>query len=495
MESFAKFLNDSRNAGVVADAHGRGAAGELACGAVIDISLRFDQQEIVAAGFLASGSAAAVACASALTDLIAGDAWRKGAALPAERLAALVEGPDFRPETLTAAGFAIEALHAAFEDALGRGTFPRSEMSAGNMLVAMSGGVDSSVACLLAKSDYADVIGITMRLWSDPACGTADGSCCSPQAVRDARAVCHSLGVPHLCIDLSPQFKEVVVTDFLRQHAAGRTPNPCVTCNSAFRFPWLSRLADNLGAPRYATGHYARIEGSPAALYRACDEAKDQSYMLWGVAAEDLARLDTPLGGLTKEGVRRLAAEAGLATHDRPESQDICFIPDNDHRSFLRRQLPDYPGSGDIVDTFGRRLGSHDGYPAYTVGQRRGLGGGAAEPLYVLRTEPASNTIVAGPHDELAANAVAIESMIVSVGLSAGDRVEAQLRYNSPALPAVIETLEPGRCTLRLEKPGIAVAPGQSAVLYRGDRLLAGGIITPAPEHSGRRGAATRSSA
>jgi tRNA-specific 2-thiouridylase len=477
MDRFISHLNDDRYAGVLDNAHGRGAAGDPACGAVFDISLRFDKQKIAAARFLASGSAAAVACGSALTGLITGCTWREVAALSAEALAAEVGEAKSKPEILTAASFAVEALHAAIEDALRRGTFPRSETQAGSIIVAMSGGVDSSVACLLARKDYADTIGLTMRLWSDPACGEAEGSCCSPQAVRDARAVCHQLGIPHLTVDLRDEFRETVVKDFLDAHVAGLTPNPCALCNSDFRFPWLSRLADVIGAARVASGHYARIAGDPPELRRAADEAKDQSYMLWGVAAADLKRLDLPLGGLQKDEVRRLAAGAGLATHDRPESQDICFIPDNDHRSFLKRQLPEHPGCGDIIDTSGRRLGSHAGYLDYTVGQRRGLGGGAAEPLYVLRTEPESNTVVAGPRDELAVYQVGIEAMVSSVPLSVGERVEAQLRYNSLQLPAVIEAIGEGRCRLRMEKPAIAVAPGQSAVMYRGDRLLAGGII------------------
>ena len=360
----------------------------------------------------------------------------------------------------------------------------------------MSGGVDSSTACLLLHEAGSRVIGVTMRLWSDPDCETmASGDslpaagCCSPDAIRDAREVCHSLGLPHLTVDYRDDFADTVVDDFVSEYLAGRTPNPCTRCNGYFRFPELERLADHLGAAKIATGHYACMEEvhraaregteeDVAFLARGRDRAKDQSYMLWSIPPGILPRLEFPLGGLTKQETRALARRAGLSVHARPESQDVCFIPDDDYRRFLRARGRELPGEGDIVDTRGKLLGKHRGYIDYTVGQRRHLGVSAPEPLYVLATEPGVNLVVAGSHDELALTRLRIGQIntFIPAGEIPGEGLSVQIRYNSGPVPVRVRE-GAGEWLLELETPVYGVAPGQSAVIYDGELLIAGGVI------------------
>jgi len=339
--------------------------------------------------------------------------------------------------------------------------------------VAMSGGVDSAVA-LLRAGEHA--VGVTLRLWLDPAGPDSERACCSPSAVIAARQTCHRLGLPHVTLDLREAFRRAVVTPFVRGYAKGETPNPCTRCNGSFRFAELLAFASRVGAVQLATGHYARIveRDGLRLLARATDPAKDQSYMLARLDPRLLGRVWFPLGAQTKGETRAEAAAAGLAVAQRPDSQEACFLAGDDYRAFLGRQgLRE--SSGRIVDDAGNDLGRHDGYWRFTPGQRRGLGVAAAEPLYALRTEPETNTVVVGPRAALARRSVSVRGrLFVPV-----DRAAAKLRYRSPAVGATVETTG-GGFRLQLDEAAYGVAPGQAAVLYDGDVVVGSGLVTAA---------------
>jgi len=489
-------------------AHGNGRAGETGCGAAIEVALRFAGQDFIEAWVSGAGPDEALEAAQTLEKLLKGSNWQQAASISPEHLAAEIQnlessgnsgleqetgwrlpgaGTRHRARQLVAAGFAVEALHRAFEDALRRDTFPVADQTDENtVLVAMSGGVDSSVACLMEKERGRQVIGLTMRLWSDPACQEDTGSsCCSPLSIRDARAVCHQLGIPHLTVDLAGEFEEMVVEPFVQAYLSGQTPNPCTACNGNFRFPELVALADRLGAARVASGHYACITCTPAGarIARGADAGKDQSYMLWAISPPALERLEFPLGEINKDETRTRARQAALPTHARPESQDICFIPDGDHRRFLRSRSVALPGPGRIVGADGVTIGRHTGFTDYTVGQRRGLGGGATEPLFVIATRTAENEIVAGTHEELAVSSVVIRNVNMFVPadeLVAAEGLSLQARYRSEPVAARVQKIAEGQLTIKTQSPLFGVAPGQSAVLYCADEVLAAGIIVSA---------------
>jgi tRNA-specific 2-thiouridylase len=337
--------------------------------------------------------------------------------------------------------------------------------------VALSGGVDSAVALLRARPN---AVGVTLRLWIDPDGPDAERACCSPSAVVAARETCHALGLPHVTLDLREEFRRAVVEQFVGAYARGETPNPCVRCNGSFRFDELLAFADRIGAARLATGHYARIveRGGRPLLARATDAAKDQSYMLATVDPALLGRLWFPLGSQTKDETRAEAAAAGLAVASRGESQDACFLAGDDYRSFLARHGL-VPRRGRVVDQGGREVGGHDGHWRFTVGQRRGLGVAAAEPVYALRADARTNTVVVGPRAALARTRVSVAGALHE-GTS---RVEAKLRYRSPAVAATVEPTATG-FELRLDAPVFGVAPGQAAVLYDGDVVVGSGVVT-----------------
>jgi tRNA-uridine 2-sulfurtransferase len=339
--------------------------------------------------------------------------------------------------------------------------------------VAMSGGVDSAVA-LLRAGEHA--VGVTLRLWLDPAGPDSERACCSPSAVIAARETCHRRGLPHVTLDLREEFRRAVVTPFVRGYARGETPNPCIRCNGSFRFAELLAFADRIGAERLATGHYARIaeRDGRRLLARATDPAKDQSYMLARLDPHMLDRIWFPLGEQTKEETRAEAAAAGLAVARRADSQEACFLAGDDYRAFLGRQgLAAVEGS--IVDEAGNELGRHDGYWRFTAGQRRGLGVAAAEPLYAVRTEPRTNTVVVGPRRALARRSVSVRGrLFVPV-----DRAAAKLRYRSPAVDASVEATTAG-FRLQLDADAYGVARGQAAVLYDGDVVVGSGLVTSA---------------
>jgi tRNA-specific 2-thiouridylase len=317
---------------------------------------------------------------------------------------------------------------------------------------------------------------VTLRLWLDPNGPDAERACCSPGSVIAARELCHSLGRPHVTLDLREQFRRAVVTPFVRGYARGETPNPCIRCNGAFRFAELLAFAQRVGAATLATGHYARIveRSGRLLLARAVDASKDQSYMLATLEPRLLARIAFPLGSQTKDETRAEAARAGLAVARRADSQEACFLAGDDYRAFLGRHgLDARPGR--LVDEEGRELGEHDGFWRFTPGQRRGLGVAAAQPLYALETDARTNTVTVGPRAALARTTVEARGRIYA----SAEHVDVKLRYRSPAVGADVEPTGAG-FRLRLDEPAFGVARGQAAVLYDGDVVVGAGLVTSA---------------
>jgi tRNA-specific 2-thiouridylase len=490
----AENMNDNKreNDKLHRSADGVGYAGEAGCGARIWLAVNFSGDRIEKASATAEGAATAVAAASAIAENITGTDWREAARLGvADIIAPITKASgdggkqECPPERVAA--IAIEALHGALEDALRSERFPVAEVAdPETVIVAMSGGVDSSTACVLEQRAGKNVIGVTLRLWSDPEVSSGGASCCSPSSIEDAREVCHQLGVPHLTFDCSDLFEREVVEYFTSEYRRGRTPNPCTYCNGSFRFPLLMRLAARLGAARVATGHYARVKSLEHSgtflLVRGADRIKDQSYMLWGIDGDILEFIDFPVGGMIKTQTRAIAAEARLDVHERPESQEVCFIPDDDYRRFLRTRIADVPGEGDIVDLNGKVLGRHGSIIDYTVGQRRGLGISAPEPLYVIRTDPRRNLVVVGSRDDLEVTTIDIDGVNRYLSRSEIDDCMVQVRYNSDAVPGKVNwyvtASDEDQAQILLKQPVLGVAPGQSAVLYHGDTVVAGGVIS-----------------
>ena len=352
------------------------------------------------------------------------------------------------------------------------------------VLVAMSGGVDSGVAAALLAEQGHDVTGVTLRLWCHGQTPAAPRACCTLEAIEQARAVARRLGFPHFVVDAEEAFRARVLQPFLDDYAAGRTPYPCALCNQHLKFGDLFARLDPLGADRLATGHYARLEpladGTPA-LRRAADAAKDQSYALALTPRAALPRLLFPLGALTKGEVREHGRRLGLALWDRPESQDLCFVPDGDYAGFIRRSLGETRGTapGPFEDSGGRRLGTHRGIIHYTVGQRRGLGLAAAEPLYVLAVDAGRNAVVVGPRAALLAPGLVTARVhwLTDAPPADGARAVVRIRYHHGGADATLHPRADGACEARFEQPQAAVTPGQLAVFYDGDRVLGGAAI------------------
>jgi tRNA-specific 2-thiouridylase len=371
----------------------------------------------------------------------------------------LLEAAAVSGETL-----AVDALANAIGPAV------RASADPSRVAVAMSGGVDSAVALLHAGPN---AVGVTLRLWLDPEGPSAERACCSPDAVIAAREACHALGRPHVTLDLREEFRRAIVEPFVRGYARGETPNPCISCNGSFRFAELLSFAERAGAARLATGHYARIvrHRGRLLLARGVDARKDQTYMLGRLDPALLDRIWFPLGEQTKAQTRAEAAAAGLAAAGRAESQEACFLAGGDYRSFLERR--GLNGEGPVVDEDGRELGRHDGVWRFTPGQRRGLGVASTVPLYALRTDAASSTLVVGPRESLATTSVSARGrLFVDV-----EQVEAKLRYKSPGVGARVV---PGGNGFRLEldQPAFGVATGQAAVLYDEGVVVGSGLIT-----------------
>ncbi|HEY7768755.1 tRNA 2-thiouridine(34) synthase MnmA [Longimicrobium sp.] len=356
------------------------------------------------------------------------------------------------------------------------------------VLVAMSGGVDSSVAAALLVEQGYNVIGATMKTFcyseSESEANGPSKTCCGLDGILDAKRVADRLGIPHYVFDVEKEFTRDVIDDFVSEYAAGRTPNPCVRCNGNTKFRDLLKRGRMLGCDFIATGHYARMgtdeDGNPL-LLRGQDEKKDQSYFLWALPPELLPLLLFPVGELTKPEVREKARELGLSTAEKPESMEICFVPTGNYADFLSRKLGSEHASltpGKLVTSSGEVLGEHDGYARYTVGQRKGLGGGRSLPLYVIGTRPATREVVVGTADELVREDVRIDDLNwLAVPPAAGDAIRVQVRHRASAVPARVVSVEDGTVNLVLDQPQRAITPGQSAVMFSGDVVLGGGRI------------------
>jgi tRNA-specific 2-thiouridylase len=348
------------------------------------------------------------------------------------------------------------------------------------VVVAMSGGVDSSVAAALLLEQGYEVIGIMLRLWAED--GPAANRCCTPDAVCDARHVADVLGIPFYVRDYKEPFKTTVVDYFTATYARGLTPNPCLVCNRQIRFGRLLEEALALGADSLATGHYARVgrtEDGMVQLLKGIDAGKDQSYVLHRLGQAQLAHAVFPLGDYTKTQVREMARSRGLPVFNRADSQDLCFLGNGDYREFLARHVPTAARPGPIVDTAGHILGEHRGLPYYTIGQRKGLGIAAPQPLYVLAVEPAHNVLVVGTAEELGRRELsASEATYVSGSPPAGPlRITAKIRYKANEASALLTPLDDDRAFVRFDEPLRDIAPGQGVVFYHGDLVLGGGII------------------
>lgn len=349
------------------------------------------------------------------------------------------------------------------------------------VVVGMSGGVDSSAtAALLLEQGY-DVVGITLKLWPQDCVNRAEDKCCGPQAVTDARAVCHKLGVPYYLIDEAADFQKHVIQYFADEYKAGRTPNPCVMCNQNLKFGRLIERANQLGAEFIATGHFARLErlNGRVLLKRGRDLRKDQSYFLFSLRQDQLARAMFPLGEKTKSDTRDVARHCNLKTADKEESMEICFVPDNDYGGFLEQAMLVQKHRGEIVDMQGRLLGYHDGIEFYTIGQRRGLGVSSPQPLYVIELDAARNRVIVGDDSALARDEFTVDRCNWIPFSDPPPRFEAtaKIRYNHPGTPATVLPLADGRARVKLQTAQRAITPGQAAVFYQDDLVLGGGWI------------------
>ncbi|MEX2145985.1 MAG: tRNA 2-thiouridine(34) synthase MnmA [Candidatus Rokuibacteriota bacterium] len=354
------------------------------------------------------------------------------------------------------------------------------------VVVGMSGGVDSSVAAALLVEQGADVVGVTMKVWTGPAQDDGAprfGSCCGTEASDDARRVARTLGIPYYLLEMEREFDRAVVDRFTDEYRRGRTPVPCVACNTELKFGSLLARARAWDAGAVATGHYARITRDPGTgryqLWRSRDARKDQSDFLWPLTQEQLAAARFPVGDLTKDDVRAHARRLGLATADKPESQDICFIPDDDYRGFLRRRDPSMFRPGPIVDRAGAVVGTHAGVAGFTVGQRKGLGKSTGERRYVLELSADDNRVVVGPAAALERDRLhAVAVNFIACETPAGAlRVEARIRHAHTPAPATVRMLDAGTAEVVFDTPQRAITPGQSVVWYDGDLVIGGGVI------------------
>jgi tRNA-specific 2-thiouridylase len=387
-------------------------------------------------------------------------------------------------------------------------------MNKQRVLLGMSGGVDSSVAGFLLREQGYDVVGVTMKVWPQDCISRAEDKCCGPQAVADARSVAHSLGIPHYVVDETDQFERLVIDYFAGEYQAGRTPNPCVMCNEKLKFGNLWSKAKALGCDYIATGHYAIIEhiaagiGDPGAvdtssqfdsagvtdpgysfavLRKGIDPQKDQSYFLFSLRQPQLRHALMPLGKMTKPQIRDIAHSLGLKVADKVDSQEICFVPGNDYKAFLRSHLGENEfHRGEIYDVDGTFIGEHDGIELFTIGQRKGLPGGSPRPRYVVDLDPATNRVIVGDSDDLLVEEFEIDranwhpvagAAIIDPGYDDAFEALVKIRYNHPGTPATVTRLENDRARVRLHHRQRAVTPGQAAVIYDRDVVLGGGWI------------------
>lgn len=346
----------------------------------------------------------------------------------------------------------------------------------------MSGGVDSSVAGYLLCEQGYEVVGVTMKVWPQDCISRAEDKCCGPQAVADARSVAHSLGIPHYVVDEADQFERLVIDYFSSEYQAGRTPNPCVMCNEKLKFGSLWEKAEALGCDYIATGHYAVIEHHPgrSVLRKGADRGKDQSYFLFSLRQAQLRRALTPLGARSKPEIREIARKLGLKVADKVDSQEICFVPGNDYKAFLRSHLGDHEfHEGGIYDLEGNFLADHGGIEMFTIGQRKGLPGGSAQPRYVVDIDPETNRVIVGGAGDLVSEEFEIDRVNWHRVAGGAGSIEAtvKIRYSHPGTRATLYPLAENRARVQLHEPQKAVTPGQAAVFYTGDVVLGGGWI------------------
>jgi tRNA-uridine 2-sulfurtransferase len=359
----------------------------------------------------------------------------------------------------------------------------------GRVLVAMSGGIDSTVAAVMLHEEGYEVIGVTMKTWDYANSGGSkkETGCCSLDSINDARMVAVKTGFHHFIVDIREEFGDYVIDNFVDEYIAGRTPNPCVLCNTHIKWSSLLKRADMLDCEFIATGHYAlnKMENGRRFISKGADEAKDQSYVLWGLSQECLARTQFPLGTYTKPEIRKMCYDWGFTDlSKKAESYEICFIPDNDYRGFLRRRVPGLEAQvagGDFVDTRGKKIGKHNGYPFYTVGQRKGLGIAFGEPMYVTEIRVETNTVVLGRVEDLIRNGMKVYKLnpMKYESFSDGAEYATQIRYNEPVgTMARLQNLDGGKLEVEFMANVKGVAPGQSAVFYEGNDVVGGGIIS-----------------
>ncbi len=466
--------------GPLVGADASGEAGSRECGSLVRIELRVRCGVVEEARYQAHGCPATLASASQVCAAVTGRSFLRAAAVNQAEICRELGLVSAKEYTATVA---LDALHQALTASLAAldCETDSSGREPDGVLVGMSGGVDSAVAALLLREQGYRVVGMTLTLWNDPAVAD-DRSCCSPANVARARRVAHGLGIPHLALDAGAAFYQEVVEYFVSDYAAGRTPNPCAKCNSRVRLGVLVDAAQRLGLRWAATGHYARLTGSPPRLARGVDRLKDQSYVLAEVAPGLLEHLIFPLGEMQKTEVRERAARAGLEGHSAPESQEICFVPDDDHRRFLRARLGDL--SGEIVDTGGHVLGRHSGTYNFTVGQRKGLRLAAAEPRYVVAVDAAERRVVVGPGRETQVGSVSATGL-VRHRPPGGRPLALQVRSAGAALLVAEVRAIDDEMTVLLAEPASGVSPGQTAVVYEDDEVIVAGTIAAAEGWAG----------
>lgn len=478
-EAFEHYLRDETRHGAAPEGAFTGAAGGAACGDLSRISLQIEAGRVAAATFDAEGCGAMRAATAATAEMIEGETVLAAARIGIDEVEAELGG--LTTAKRHAAQLAADALHRALASASASDA-RLADPTPGRVLVAMSGGVDSAVAALLERERGAEVLGVTLKLWADP---ETDGAkaCCSPEAVLGARAVAHSIGIPHLTLDLEDEFRRRVVGSFLDGYAAGATPNPCIVCNGEVRIAAMIDLAERVGATHLVTGHYARIveDGSGPLLAAAADDAKDQSYMLAALPPALLDRVRFPLTELSKPEVREIAARHGLEIAQKPESQDLCFLAGQGKSRFLERHggLRERPGA--VLDAGGTPIGSHAGHHNFTVGQRRGIGVSAPEALYVVATDADANTITVGVREDAEARQVRLRDAVLH---RSGEEVDAvRLRYHSATVPAALGAAGAGphpELDVELGAAFFGASPGQTAVLLAGEAIVGHGTIAAA---------------